>query len=115
MIGQPAAELVVVIHLDAGGGEEVLETFEIVVAESRPAMQQQNLDRRMADALGPDMAAAADIDHARAAGLDFGARAGRRKRKRGCQKRPSSDHAVPRRTGSYRFFAIVLHARKHAA
>jgi hypothetical protein len=67
------AELIVVVHLDAGLGKEGLHGFEVVVRNAGAAVEQQYLDLAAADPLGPDLVFAADNgQHADASGADAG-------------------------------------------
>src|SRR5262249_45095830 len=49
-------ELVVVVVLDAGAGEEAVERLEVLVRDARAAVQEEHLEPRVvADALRPDL------------------------------------------------------------
>jgi len=73
MVGVAAPELVVINHFDAGLRQERFHRFQVVMGKARAAVQQQDLDRTGADALGPDLVfAAGDRNHPDAGGADAG-------------------------------------------
>jgi hypothetical protein len=59
-VGVPTAKLVVVVHLNAGVGQERLHRLQITVRHRAPAMQQQHLRLAGPEALGPNLVLAAD-------------------------------------------------------
>src|ERR1700750_1450214 len=69
MVGVVAAQLIVVIHLDAGVGEERFHGFEVLMAEGGGTMQEEHFDGPAAHALRPYLVLAADDgEHADARG-----------------------------------------------
>ena len=72
-VGVSAAQLVVVVDLNAGLRQKGLHGFEIAVGKAGTAVEEQNLDGAAADLLGPDFVFAADDrNHADAGDLDAG-------------------------------------------
>ena len=63
LIGIMRTQLIVMIKLDIGLREKGIETFEVFMRQRRTAMQQQDLHRAIAKALGPDFITFLQFDH----------------------------------------------------
>ena len=57
------ASLIVVIELDSIRRKEILEALKIGVVQTRPSVQQQNLNRSFTDFFRPNMIATVDFNH----------------------------------------------------